>query len=459
MKRMLSIKGSKIIDESNKEVFLRGYNIGNWMNLENFLMGYAGTEQQFRGLLEKYGGKEKKDYFFESFMEKSVSEKDLKFLRGMGCNVLRVPFNYRYFESDDKPFRFSPKGFKHLDWLVEKCKEIGIYVILDLHSAQGYQNTDWHCDNSTGETFYKKPGEQARMIELWKFVADHYKDEETVCAYELINEPSAHGEEEAKALDKLYIDTTRAIREVDKKHIIMLDGNMFGKNFEGFSAPFDDKLIYSVHCYSDAGHLEMRYPGDFETIVYDKGSLELALDERTKFIREHKVPCLVGEFGIRGNAPKYAEDRERVLNDQLDIFNERGYSWTLWNYKDIGLRGLVYLNPESKWMKFTENDRRLKAALNADQAVPVGEAYLIHKMRAYLGKYYPEYTSGQSFCFDRGVIVKLVMNNFSNILIDLFTRKMSKLALEELDGLAASFNFDHCLVREGWKKIIMDHLK
>jgi aryl-phospho-beta-D-glucosidase BglC (GH1 family) len=38
-------------------------------------------------------------------------------------------------------------GFKHLDRVINICAQHGIYTILDLHTAPGGQNTDWHSDH------------------------------------------------------------------------------------------------------------------------------------------------------------------------------------------------------------------------------------------------------------------------------------------------------------------------
>ena len=62
---VLSVRGAKIVDGSGQPVILRGYNIGGWMNMENFLTGYPGTESQHRRVLRRVLGAELYDAFFE----------------------------------------------------------------------------------------------------------------------------------------------------------------------------------------------------------------------------------------------------------------------------------------------------------------------------------------------------------------------------------------------------------
>jgi len=45
------------------------------------------------------------------------------------------------------PRVLKESGFKHLDRVINICAKYGIYTILDLHTAPGGQNTDWHSDH------------------------------------------------------------------------------------------------------------------------------------------------------------------------------------------------------------------------------------------------------------------------------------------------------------------------
>ena len=45
------------------------------------------------------------------------------------------------------PRVLKKEGFKHLDRVIDLCAKHGIYTILDLHTAPGGQNPDWHSDN------------------------------------------------------------------------------------------------------------------------------------------------------------------------------------------------------------------------------------------------------------------------------------------------------------------------
>ena len=63
---VLTVRDGAITDGSGHRVILRGYNIGGWMNMENFLTGYPGTESQHRRALRRVLGPELSDAFSRS---------------------------------------------------------------------------------------------------------------------------------------------------------------------------------------------------------------------------------------------------------------------------------------------------------------------------------------------------------------------------------------------------------
>ena len=97
-----------------------------------------------------------------------------------------------------------------------------------------------------------------------------------------------------------------------------------------------------------------RYKGTDE----QKERLERVYLRKAQFMSENKTPVWNGEFG-----PVYADqvfdvdsetvnqERYNLLGDQLRIYDKYNISWSIWLYKDIGLQGMIYTNPESKWNK------------------------------------------------------------------------------------------------------------
>ena len=89
--------------------------------MENFLTGYPGTESQHRRALRRVLGPELYDAFFEEFMTVFFDDADARYLASLGLNSVRVPFNYRHFEDDARPFELKDEGFALLDRAIAHC--------------------------------------------------------------------------------------------------------------------------------------------------------------------------------------------------------------------------------------------------------------------------------------------------------------------------------------------------
>ena len=130
----LRVSAGKIVDPQDREVRLRGVCVGGWMNMENFINGYPGSEHGVRAAMVEVLGESKAQFFFERLLDHMLAESDLKFLKSLGMNTVRLPLNYRHFESDAAPFEYLEAGFERLSRAIGWCEKHGLYAILDLHA-------------------------------------------------------------------------------------------------------------------------------------------------------------------------------------------------------------------------------------------------------------------------------------------------------------------------------------
>ncbi|KAI3201026.1 hypothetical protein DTO027I6_6129 [Penicillium roqueforti] len=89
-----------------------------------------------------------------------------------------------------------------------------------------------------------------------------------------------------------------------------------------------------------------------------KESLERTYLRKAQFMTEKKTPVWNGEFGpvyadkaLDGDAETINQERYNLLGEQLHIYDRYNISWSIWLYKDIGLQGMIYTEPDSKWNK------------------------------------------------------------------------------------------------------------
>jgi hypothetical protein len=86
-----------------------------------------------------------------------------------------------------------------------------------------------------------------------------------------------------------------------------------------------------------------------------------------QYARRHTVPLWFGEFGAVYNGPRRERpDRARALDDQLEAFEACGAHWTIWTYKDVGIMGVVTLDPESDYMRLVAPILKAKLDLASD---------------------------------------------------------------------------------------------
>ncbi|MEO8907536.1 MAG: cellulase family glycosylhydrolase, partial [Microbacteriaceae bacterium] len=169
-------QGTRFIDGYGRPIRFTGVCVGGWLNMENFITGYAANETLMRTKVASAIGHERADRFFERLLTAFYGEADARFLAESGITLIRIPVNYRHFESDEHPFEILPTAFDHLDRAIEASGRHGVYSIIDLHALPGSQNHHWHSDNSTHEPhLWQHPHFQDRVENIWKAIAEHYK--------------------------------------------------------------------------------------------------------------------------------------------------------------------------------------------------------------------------------------------------------------------------------------------
>lgn len=385
----LEVHGRELRDGSGRKVMLRGVNLGGWLNLENFITGFTGTEQELRRALLEELGEERAQAFLRGFLESFVAEADLAWIASLGANVVRLPFNYRHLERDDRPGQYEPSGLQLLDQAIAWAKRHGLWVILDLHAAPGWQNEGWHSDNPVGSALlWHHPHFQARVRDLWVHLAQRYRDEPAVAGYNLVNEPNAPTLDH---LNRAYREWTAAIRAVDRRHVLFLEGNAYSVAFDGLDEPFDGNTVYGSHNYSLASFKARRYPGPTGGVHYDRARHEAELLRQNRWLFEREVPSWAGEFGpiLDGppDAPTAADEaRLAVLADQLDVFNQHGLHWTYWTYKDLGAMGLAVAAPDGEFMRRVRPFQERKEALGLDSWISRRGGPLDADMRAIVDR-------------------------------------------------------------------------
>ncbi|WP_203532609.1 glycoside hydrolase family 5 protein [Draconibacterium halophilum] len=216
---------------------------------------------------------------------------------------------------------------------------IGVIYYFGYARCPGGQ-TGANIDDSYGYPWLMVSEEsQELFVEIWRKIADRYKNEPLILGYDLLNEPIAtyFPEDEAmlnKQLEPLYMKTVEAIREVDNNHIVLLGGAQWNSNFEVFTdSKFDDKIMYTCH----------RYWTD---------TLQANIQDFVDFRDSVNLPIYMGETGE--NTDEWIAAWTRLM-----IRNNIGYHY--WPYKKMGSpRCMVTISTPENWdviVDFAEGPR------------------------------------------------------------------------------------------------------
>lgn len=311
-KNFFTVQGKEIIDSEGKPVLLKGINLGNWLVPEGYMFHFSKINSPqfiyffFNTILEPYEA----NNFWEEFRKFYITKEDIHFIKSLGLNHVRIPFNYRLFVTGYPYYELKGIGYELLDSVINWCKDENLYVILDMHCAPGGQTGD-NIDDSFGYPFlFDSPTAQNLTASIWRKLAEIYRDEEIIIGYDLLNEPIAHyfdSERLKPLLEPLYKKITSSIREVDTNHIIFLGGAIWDSDFSIFSKPFDNKLVYTFHKYWTSPTQDV-------------------IQSYIEFRDKYNVPIWLGESG---------ENTNEWINEFREVLERNNIGWCFWPYKKL----------------------------------------------------------------------------------------------------------------------------
>ena len=358
----LHTDGNKILDKDGKQVWLTGV---NWF-------GYNTGTNTFDGL-------------WNSELKPSV-----KAIADHGFNLIRVPMSAELINSwaaGEYPQANynnayntelnSMNSLQIFDYFLKLAEENGIKVMPDIHSAEtnasGHTVNLWYTDKVSAEDYYK----------ALEWMAERYKDNDTIIAYDLKNEPHGKPYETDKAAiwndsksdnNWKYVAETAAARILAKNPnvLIMVEGteiyptdinsnkdyhstndgdyyfNWWGGNLRGVKdfpvnlGKYQDKLVYSPHDYGPTVYQQPWFEGsyDFDSLMRDCWQ-----DNWFYIYKNDTAPLLIGEWGGFMKEPNL-----KWMTCMRRLISENHLNHTFWCYNaNSGDTGGLVLDDFSTW--------------------------------------------------------------------------------------------------------------
>lgn len=280
------------------------------------------TEEEFRaGIksnpnLNTYDMEELMRIYWDCFF----AEEDFRIIKeDLQMNAIRLPFYYLNILNEDLTLKSEEDAFWYLDWFMEMAAKYEIYIILDLHGAPGSQNGYEHSGAVEREAkFWTNEKYVKSVIELWDFVSMHYTQTKPelgkwIATYDILNEPTyTHGGSTTKECWDIFDQIYDVIRENGDNHVVTMEGCW---DFSKLPNPADygwENVQYEYHWYNWWSDI---VPYDLFYVYHDIFNIG----------RDYNVPVLIGEFTLFEDQDAWAKE--------LKLFDDRNYSWTIWNYK------------------------------------------------------------------------------------------------------------------------------
>ncbi|WP_316831382.1 cellulase family glycosylhydrolase [Pedobacter aquatilis] len=325
----LKTEGKKIVNTKGENVLLRGFGLGGWMLQEGYMLKINKDAQQhkIRERLEDLMGVKQTQEFYDAWLNNHTRKIDVDSLKAWGFNSIRLPMHYNLYTLpvEKEPVAgqntWLEKGFALTDSLLSWCKANNMYLILDLHATPGGQGNDTNISDrdASKPMLWESEANQQKMIALWAKLANRYKNEPWIGGYDIINEPNygfsnpaedKNGTKEKvnAPLRKLMVDITKAIREVDQNHIIIVEGNGWGNNYNGIFPLWDKNMVLSFHKYWNYN---------------DQASIAHMIKARD----EQNVPIWLGETGENSNT---------WFTDAISLLERNNIGWAWWPLKKVG---------------------------------------------------------------------------------------------------------------------------
>ncbi len=328
---MLHTSGTNIVNANGQVVHLQGVNLGGWLVMEPWMTpadsgGLPDTYSIIQQLDNRFGVAEEQS-LIRTYQQSWITAADLQIIKNAGFNAVRVPVWWGNFYPINNVSNSSWRSdaFTELDWLVNQCSSLGIYVIIDMHGLVGSQSNSDDTGQQNLNQYWSNGNDQGNSAYMWWQIANHYKGNGTVAGYDLINEPI--GAPSNSAVISAFSSLYNSVRSADPNHIVIMEGTWGSWNWSMLPNPSSQgwtNVIYEMH--------EYQYNASQQQV--EQGSTNQVNDFYNH--ASYNVPGYIGEFNDMYNSSS-------VWNYSVDAYNAAGLSWTMWSYKSTNA-----LNP-SNW--------------------------------------------------------------------------------------------------------------
>ena len=338
---LLRIEGKKFIEPAGREFSIKGISLGNWLMPEGYMFKFevAKSPRQIYAAFDSLLGRGRAQAFWQQFRDTYITRDDIRFIKSVGFNTVRIPLHWRLFMDADGDV--TGEGWLLLDRVLGWIREAELYAIVDLHAAPGGQTGINHDDGPGYPLMFYVPRDRQLTVKLWRAIARRYAGNPAILGYDILNEPIAPYHDVSTLnprLEPFYKEVTAAIREEDPGRIIILAAGQWSSSFDMFGPPFADNLAYTYHSFWASTRRD-------------------SIQRHLNFASRYDVPLFLGETG--------------ELTDEWNarfrrLHEAHGIGWAFWTYKNLDTPSTVISIPRpdgwNEIVAFADGKRKDKPA-------------------------------------------------------------------------------------------------
>lgn len=292
-------------------------------NLGNTLDAYKSTPAE--GIYESYGLESE-----TCWGNPKTTQALIDTVKAKGFNTIRVPVTWFQHVDKNNNYKIDDAWMARVKEVVDYCYNNDMYVILNLHHEEPYQNR-----STLGADYEEISG---YVTSLWSQIAAVFADYDQHLIFETMNEPRAEGtdhewwgptQEEVDTINKINADALKVIRAAkggqNETRLVMMPGYCASSDTTMMSKvvlPEDDFVAVSVHAYTPYKFTMAEKDDSGNTVDHStftegyKNELINVMDGIRSTFSDKDIPVILGEFSSSnfGNTDARVEWAETYIS-------------------------------------------------------------------------------------------------------------------------------------------------
>ena len=280
------------------------------------------------------------DPIWKSAADARFQEGYFKLIRDAGFDHVRI--NLHSFRDAESDGSLSGRYWKTLDWAIQNALDHQLAVILDFHEFL--------------EMAKNPTARKSRFMDVWKQIAERYKNAPSDVMFEILNEPN--GKMTPSMWNRWLREALAIIRRTNpNRTVIVGPGRWNSIDLLGeLDLPENDQnIIVTVHYYNPFAftHQGAPWTGQKDKLgVIWKGdeperrAIQRDFNRAQAWATKHHRPLYLGEFGAYDKADM--PSRVLYLGFVAREAERHGWSWAYWQFDSDFI---LYDIPNGRWIR------------------------------------------------------------------------------------------------------------